>query len=102
MASPTFMTIPSKPEAPISYTFFRGSEKYSDGQVVVFVNGLMLPAASWLTSISLLRDNLEFYPPMLTYDRFGQGLTTARDPLDKAKGSHDFMDGWYFRFLQVC
>lgn len=34
-------------------------------------------------------------PAILTYDRFGQGLTTARDPLDGQEGKergHDFLD----------
>lgn len=34
-------------------------------------------------------------PPILAYDRFGQGLTTARDPVDGTPGKedgHDFLD----------
>ncbi|KAG4439569.1 hypothetical protein IFR05_004968 [Cadophora sp. M221] len=34
-------------------------------------------------------------PAILTYDRFGQGLTTSRDPLDGQRGKelgHDFLD----------
>jgi pimeloyl-ACP methyl ester carboxylesterase len=101
MASPAFLTIPSKPDAPISYTFFPGSDGNRNKQLIIFINGLGLPAASWNAGISLLRSELKSYPPILTFDRFGQGLTTSRDPLDKIKGSHDFFDGWYSEFNLV-
>jgi hypothetical protein len=95
MAPPTFLKIPSKPDAPVSCTFFPGNDDKVSGRLVVFVNGLGLPASSWLAGISLLRSQVKSLPPILTYDRYGQGLTTARDPLDMIKGSHDFLDGWY-------
>ncbi|KAF7874391.1 uncharacterized protein EAF02_008368 [Botrytis sinoallii] len=98
---PSFLTIPSKPQAPISYTFFpRASySTLSESNVtlhhtlVVFVNGLGLPASSWESCISVLRSHVKEAPPLLTFDRYGQGLTTARDPLDDGNGyGHDFMD----------
>lgn len=92
MASPSFLTIPSKPDAPISCTLFSGTTDQHSAHLIVFVNGLGLPASSWLAGISLLQSEVKPCPPILTYDRFGQGLTTARDPLDKIKGSHDFLD----------
>jgi pimeloyl-ACP methyl ester carboxylesterase len=95
-ASPSFLTIPTKPSAPISHTFFPGSvPSLSEIDLVVFVNGLGLPASSWLPSIKILHSSLDSCPPLLTYDRFGQGLTTARDPLEsqtEGKGSHDLLD----------
>jgi pimeloyl-ACP methyl ester carboxylesterase len=92
MAEPCFLSIPSKPDAPISCTFFSGRNDQRTAHLIVFVNGLGLPASSWLAGISLLRSKVQGCPPILTYDRYGQGLTSARDPLDKVKGSHDFLD----------
>ncbi|KAG0647159.1 hypothetical protein D0Z07_7114 [Hyphodiscus hymeniophilus] len=92
MASPAFLKIPSKPDAPISATFFEGSDVKDSSRLIVFVNGLGLPASSWTAGISLLQSSVKSIPPILTFDRYGQGLTTSRDPLDKIKGSHDFLD----------
>src|SRR3954469_3904282 len=97
MPSPAFLEIPAKPNAPISYTFYptlqSQGEPKSYQNLIVFVNGLGLPASSWTQSISILQSSLENCPPILTFDRYGQGLTTARDPLDDGHGyGHDFMD----------
>ncbi|KAH8661428.1 Alpha/Beta hydrolase protein [Tricladium varicosporioides] len=95
--APQLITIPNKPNSPISCTLFPSINSNSgpEFRLIVFVNGLGLPAASWLRSISILRDSINNCPPILTYDRFGQGLTTARDPLDGTPGKengHDFLD----------
>jgi pimeloyl-ACP methyl ester carboxylesterase len=97
--SPEFLTIPSKPSAPISYTFFPGGKESSSPEkhLIVFVNGLGLPASSWLPAISILRSKDPTCPAILTYDRFAQGNTTSHDPLDSTDGKehgygHDFMD----------
>lgn len=92
---PEILTIPSKPESPISHTFFPAIQQSvsSTQRLIIFINGLGLPAASWLPSISLLR-SLDSCPAILTYDRFGQGLTTSRDPIDGVPGKeqgHDFL-----------
>ncbi|KAM3083379.1 hypothetical protein ACMFMG_004031 [Clarireedia jacksonii] len=97
MQSPSFLTIPTKPDAPISYTFYANSVSHGQPKtyqdLIVFVNGLGLPASSWTQSISILQSSLESCPSILTFDRYGQGLTTARDPLDDGNGyGHDFMD----------
>ncbi|PQE32477.1 alpha beta-Hydrolase protein [Rutstroemia sp. NJR-2017a WRK4] len=97
MPSATFLEIPTKPSAPISYTFYPPShtqgEPKSYQDLIVFVNGLGLPASFWNQSISILQSSLGNCPPILTFDRYGQGLTTARDPLDDGHGyGHDFMD----------
>ncbi|TEY85284.1 hypothetical protein BOTCAL_0014g00130 [Botryotinia calthae] len=98
---PSFLTIPSKPHAQISYTFFphASSSILSESDVplhhnlIVFVNGLGLPASSWEPCISVLQSHVKNTPSLLTFDRYGQGLTTARDPLDDGNGyGHDFMD----------
>ncbi|ESZ90658.1 hypothetical protein SBOR_8958 [Sclerotinia borealis F-4128] len=74
--SPSFLTILSKPHAPISYTFFPSSLAYAESNIKPHHN---------LIVFSL--------PSILTFDRYGQGLTTARDPLDDGNGyGHGFMD----------
>ncbi|CAG8954948.1 hypothetical protein HYFRA_00008637 [Hymenoscyphus fraxineus] len=114
---PKFLTLPHKPDSPISYTFipsssssssFSSSNKDEDKNkntntnnrnLILFLNGLGLPAESWIPSIKILLGKRGFgageggekwkedgYPAILTYDRFGQGLTTSRDPLDGTVG----------------
>jgi pimeloyl-ACP methyl ester carboxylesterase len=93
--SPELLTIPSKPSAPISHTFLPAINPPSSPQkqLIVFINGLGLPASSWLPGIQILHSTIKSCPPILTYDRYGQGLTTARDPLDTQKPlGHDFID----------
>lgn len=99
VASPGYLYIPSKPDAPISSTFFPATTSLavsSHDALVVFVNGLGLPAASWSLAIGALQSYLlGACPALLTYDRFGQGLTTTRDPLDGQPGKelgHDLSD----------
>jgi pimeloyl-ACP methyl ester carboxylesterase len=90
-----WLTIPSKPSSSISYTLFPplGNHSSSANRLIVIVNGLGLPAASWRPGISILRSTIKSCPAILTYDRFGQGLTTARDPIDEVKKEgHDFLD----------
>ncbi|KAB8293140.1 hypothetical protein EYC80_007491 [Monilinia laxa] len=95
----SFLTIPTKPHSPISHIFFPSSAPHLEPNVqlcqtlIVFVNGLGLPASSWEPCIAILRSRVIDSPSILTFDRFGQGLTTARDPLDDGNGyGHDFMD----------
>ncbi|QSZ32018.1 hypothetical protein DSL72_001587 [Monilinia vaccinii-corymbosi] len=97
--SPSFLTISTKPYSPISHTLFPPSAPHSEPSLqphhtlIVFVNGLGLPASSWEPCISALRSSVVNSPSILTFDRYGQGLTTARDPLDDGDGyGHDFMD----------
>jgi pimeloyl-ACP methyl ester carboxylesterase len=52
-----------------------------------------LPASSWLPGIQILQSSVNSCPAILTYDRYGQGLTTSRDPLDSEKElGHDLLD----------
>lgn len=90
------ITLPSKPGAAISYEYF---DQPSSSLLVVFLNGLMLPAVGWRPVVSMLQayEGLSTKPSALIYDRFGQGATTARDPLDEQPGKeagygHDFLD----------
>lgn len=93
------VSLPSKPQAQIAYDISGpdGADSQSS-TLVVFINGLGLPAASWKPVISMIQaSDGPNKPQMLTYDRFGQGATTARDPLDEQPGKtpgygHDFVD----------
>lgn len=72
-----YATLPSKPDSPLSYTLTTSSSDV----LVVFINGLGLPAVSWNATISLVQ-SYSTASNFLTYDRYGQGETTARDPAD--------------------
>ncbi|MCJ1436769.1 hypothetical protein MMC27_006151 [Xylographa pallens] len=94
-----FISLPSKPQAQIAYDL-TGPDQAKDEQstLIVFINGLGLPAASWKPVIAIVQASGSICKPqMLTYDRYGQGATTARDPLDEQPGKepgygHDFVD----------
>lgn len=89
------IALPSKPQAPIAYDLTGPADAKT---LVVFINGLGLPAASWKPVIALLQPLLgSSRTAFLAYDRFGHGATTARDPLDEQPGKepgygHDLMD----------
>ncbi|KAL3421641.1 hypothetical protein PVAG01_05797 [Phlyctema vagabunda] len=74
-----FLTLPNKPTAPISYTFI--APPSPSRWLIVFLNGLALPASSWEPVLALLAAS-GAAPGILTYDRFGQGRTTSLDPDD--------------------
>ncbi|KFY37806.1 hypothetical protein V495_06933 [Pseudogymnoascus sp. VKM F-4514 (FW-929)] len=82
-----FIRLTTKPTAQISYAFLPASRPLptSNPTLVVFLNGLGLPQTSWASAIDKLidlRSNITI-PAILTYDRFGQGQTTDRDPQDE-------------------
>lgn len=77
-----FISLPSKPDAPLAYKFNPSPQQ--DVPLLVFINGLGLPAASWTPTISQISEALR--PHILVYDRFGQGATTSRDPTDSLPG----------------
>lgn len=82
----SFATIPSKPQAPLAYKLFESGQS-DDSPLVVFINGLGLPSVSWNAAIALLQESAtSIKPKILTYDRYGQGATTSRDPLDGEPG----------------
>lgn len=84
MADFQFIRLATKPTAQISYNF-QPSVSTAKPALLVFLNGLGLPQVTWLQTISqlkALRDNANM-PAILTYDRFGQGQTTDRDPKDE-------------------
>lgn len=90
--SPSLLTISNKPSAPISHTFFPSPCSGTLSKLIIFINGLGLPATSWLSSISYLQAALSSScPALLTFDRYSQGLTTNTDPLNNNQGyGHDF------------
>ena len=75
-----------KPNAEIHYTFARGS---NPGTLVVFLNGLMSDKTSWIPVMSgIIRQRKGTpagFPSMLAYDRYGQGMTSDRDPQDEGR-----------------
>ncbi|RAL06382.1 alpha/beta fold hydrolase [Aspergillus ibericus CBS 121593] len=87
------ITLTTKPTAQLSYTFYPPSTSIPSSTpattpqtLLIFLNGLAAPQTSWTPVIQLLqttRTNLNLpLPAILTYDRFGQGQTLSRDPLD--------------------
>lgn len=90
-------TLIHKSSASVHYTFARGS--HEENILVVFLNGLMTDAASWLpTMTGIIRQykgTKAGFPSMLSYDRYGQGMTEDRDPQDEGKEKgfgHDCAD----------
>ncbi|KAK4691547.1 hypothetical protein P7C71_g5476, partial [Lecanoromycetidae sp. Uapishka_2] len=84
------VVLPQKPGATIHYSFAQGNRKDDRPVLVVFLNGLATDQSSWLpvmAGIMHQRKTTEAgFPSLLAYDRFGQGLTTDRDPLDAEIG----------------
>ncbi|KAK9364640.1 Alpha/Beta hydrolase [Lipomyces kononenkoae] len=78
-----FIPLATKPSAKLCYSFHPpiGTTK---PVLIVFVNGLGMPQTSWESVIARLRERPPSagLPAMLTYDRYGLGQTTDRDPAD--------------------
>ncbi|KAK3213970.1 hypothetical protein GRF29_28g1685929 [Pseudopithomyces chartarum] len=93
-----------KPGAKLAYTYYAASESKPNKlnpfakSLVVFLNGLVQPRASWNASLQAFLEkritNRLPYPAILTYDRYGQG-ESDRDPDDPkdeaASHGHDIM-----------
>ncbi|KAI1207941.1 alpha/beta-hydrolase [Annulohypoxylon truncatum] len=82
--------LPHKPDSPLSYQFLPGQGSSSTTHLVVFLNGLIVPQDGWAPTIRDLQrrwseKGSSSHPPLLTYDRYGQGQS-ARDPADAARG----------------
>ncbi|PYH42443.1 alpha/beta fold hydrolase [Aspergillus saccharolyticus JOP 1030-1] len=78
-----FISLATKPSAQLCYSFYPAVGA-ANSCLVVFVNGLGLPQSSWEGVIERLQAQppASGLPAMLTYDRYGQGQTTDRDPGD--------------------
>ena len=91
----SFLSLPRKPSARLAYRLFPAAPSSKSNVRIVFLNGLGLPMEGWLPAIRLLLASFPDGPPfsMLTYDRYGQGATTDRDPEDAnapdPKHAHD-------------
>ncbi|KAL5335190.1 alpha/beta-hydrolase [Aspergillus crustosus] len=86
MAEMEYIALTTKPSAQLSYTFHPAASTTTTTppRLLVFLNGLGLPQASWSTTITQLKQTHPSHPAILTYDRYGQGQTTDRDPSDSA------------------
>lgn len=94
MAEFQLISLATKPTAQIAYTFQPSvSVSTAKPALLVFLNGLGLPQVSWFPTITQLKElrREKNIPAILTYDRFGQGQTTDRDPSDE--GAADPMHG---------
>lgn len=78
----------TKPNTNLSYDFLPGAP--GTKTLVIFLNGLILPKASWTQTISAIHTKLQNsempQPHLLAYDRYGQG-TSSKDP----HGNHDIL-----------
>ncbi|KAL8677278.1 MAG: hypothetical protein Q9186_006289 [Xanthomendoza sp. 1 TL-2023] len=77
-----------KPSAKIHYTFTPGRLlQSSPHRLIVFLNGLMTDKSTWLPIMAgvIRRHGDDGYPPLLAYDRYGQGLTEDQDPQDQGR-----------------
>ncbi|KAI3333205.1 alpha/beta-hydrolase [Ustulina deusta] len=73
-----FVTLPSKPDAPVAYELFPGDA--TSTLLIVCLNGLGLPQTVWKPAIELFQQSsISPKPWILTYDRYGQGAS-PRDP----------------------
>lgn len=106
-----YISLSHKPDAPIAYTYIPqdylaiesgmpltdpfGPRNHSH-RLLLFVNGLILPQKGWFDTIDAMLDGFEsnararglaakekLLPfEIMTYDRYGAGQTTAREPDD--------------------
>ena len=83
MTNYDFISLATKPSAKLCHGF-HPPVGITKPVVIVFVNGLGLPQTSWENVIARLQERPPSagLPAMLTYDRYGQGQTTDRDPAD--------------------
>ncbi|EWC48481.1 hypothetical protein DRE_07757 [Drechslerella stenobrocha 248] len=80
-AIPLSIALPHKPSAALSCTLVPATAPTHNTTLVIFLNGLGLPQAAWWPTITRLGAQTS-HPPLLTYDRYGQGMTTDKDPQD--------------------
>lgn len=80
----SLITLPTKPTAQLSYTFYPQTSQSSNKTLLIFLNGLTAPQTSWIPIIHHLQSTHPHnLPAILTYDRYGQGQTPSRDPADQ-------------------
>lgn len=92
------IVLENKPTVPIHYTFAQGkAPSKSPCRLVVFLNGLMSDKSTWLPVMAgIIRKHVDIgFPSLLSYDRYGQGLTEGQDPQDQGRErgrGHDVAD----------
>ncbi|KAJ4256262.1 hypothetical protein NW762_009342 [Fusarium torreyae] len=91
-----FIRLATKPGAQMSYSFTPATGSETKPTLVVFVCGLSIPQVGWTATIAKLKELApNGLPPLLTFDRFGHGQTTDRDPNDEGAAdpthAHDCM-----------
>lgn len=99
------ITLDSKPDAELSVSTYCPDKDVKT--LVLFLNGLMLPQASWKPAIEiLLQDRQLAAPAIITYDRFGQGKSEPdpSDPPDTPYGHNAaaIIDDLHQLLVQVC
>ncbi|KAL4904311.1 hypothetical protein BDW74DRAFT_154601 [Aspergillus multicolor] len=90
MANLQTITLSTKSTARLAYTFHPATSASPSTKhtLLVFLNGLGLPQAGWFPVIAALKERSDIdLPAILTYDRYGQGASTDRDPENPE--SHD-------------
>lgn len=87
--------LPRKSTAALSYGFVPGDSGSGLGEshLIVFLNGLIGTQTVWNQTVEQVllgrrKESEPVHPPMLTYDRYGQG-ESARDPTDDPQFGHD-------------
>lgn len=90
------LCLEGKPSAALRYSYIPGNTV--DAALVLFVNGLVLPQTGWRQTmqdvVRFSDDAGQHHPALLSYDRFGQGVSDP-DPADDGKvdgHTHDLND----------
>lgn len=77
------ITIPGKETVAIVAHLWSAGSDIEPKRLVIFLNGMVAPQASWHQVISSIQATLPTDSPIsfLTYDRFASGLTKDKDPI---------------------
>ena len=84
MPAPCLVYLETDPKTPLSVSFTAGS---SSAPLVVILTGLARPASSWDASVTHLLDlvaSVKSSPGIITWDRYGQGLSGKQDHMHDA------------------
>ncbi|KUJ13241.1 uncharacterized protein LY89DRAFT_753800 [Mollisia scopiformis] len=75
-----FVKLGRVPTVQLSCTFSPGSKQPGQEPLIVFLNGINIPQVAWFPVATILKKGLLECPPMLMYDRVGQGASVGRNP----------------------
>ena len=100
--APLYITLPSTKPSELAYVFSPAlplqphDSPHTPPVLLVFLNGLDIPAALWQSSLRILLNKRPSGISLLAYDRFGQGLSVDRHPKDETthdpSHGHDLVD----------